>query len=242
MNRNETGHAHKHHIEADERLDLRDVLNPVSNFWSPGNMADSSAADARRLELYIERRSTELADTLQLANEDANGCPGHQIVGEQYILKQMKLKFETRAQNLRHMLRHILEDDYSSIYALQEEDECEAFLRDEEVADGDLQLITQEERCKALLSNKTACKTFKSQLPSFNAKRFRSKGYMNLFSQAAQEYEETKYILLRLTDEKDEFLITATVSEKALATPSLRSAGDGTWQRDQHTQVRKGQG
>lgn len=66
MNRNETGHAHKHHIEvrprkkladlisayhslssvqADERLDLRDVLNPVSNFWSPGNMADSSAVD-----------------------------------------------------------------------------------------------------------------------------------------------------------------------------------------------------
>lgn len=64
--------------------------------------------------------------------------------GEPYILQQMKLKFEAWAQNLQRKLRHILEDDDSTI-ALQKEDECEAFRCDEEVADGDLQLITEEE-------------------------------------------------------------------------------------------------
>ncbi|KAL1930102.1 hypothetical protein VTP01DRAFT_1256 [Rhizomucor pusillus] len=77
-------------------------------------------------------------------------------------------------------------------------------------------------------SIKTAFKTFKSQIPAFDAKRFRSKGFMTLISQAAQEYEENignhitanmvkktqEYIFVRLTDENDEFFITATVSEK----------------------------
>ncbi|KAL1935271.1 hypothetical protein VTP01DRAFT_4411 [Rhizomucor pusillus] len=82
--------------------------------------------------------------------------------------------------------------------------------------------------CQAPESVKTAFKTFKSQIPAFDAKRFRSKGFMTLISQAAQEYEENvrnhitanmvkktqEYIFVRLTNENDEFFITATVSEK----------------------------
>ncbi|KAL1931006.1 hypothetical protein VTP01DRAFT_10143 [Rhizomucor pusillus] len=44
--------------------------------------------------------------------------------------------------------------------------------------------------CKAPESVETAFKTFKSQILAFDAKRFRSKGFMTLISQAAQEYEE----------------------------------------------------